>query len=194
MEHKNYLFPIFLKAHHLRFLIVGGGAVCEEKLDFLLKSSPHSRVTVVAPLIRPGVLEVVEKYAAPNVSFIRREFLPQDVKGHQVVIAATSFEAVNASVQASANAENILVNVADDPARCDFYMGGIVNKGNVKIAISTNGKSPTLSKRLRQFLEKLLPEEIDELAVSLHAYRSTLKGDFERKVNTLNNLTKNLSP
>jgi precorrin-2 dehydrogenase/sirohydrochlorin ferrochelatase len=192
MEQKNYLFPVFLKAHQLSFLIVGGGYVCEEKLNFLLKSSPLSRVTIVAPMIRPEVHSVIEKYAAPHVRLVQRAFQADDVRGHQIVIAATCIEAVNAFVKESANAENVLVNVADDPPRCDFYMGGIVNKGNVKIAISTNGKSPTLAKRLRQFFEELLPAEIDELAETLNAYRNTLKNDFQSKVNTLNNLTKEL--
>jgi precorrin-2 dehydrogenase/sirohydrochlorin ferrochelatase len=71
-------------------------------------------------------------------------------------------------------------------------MGGIVSKGNVKIAISTNGKSPTLTKRLRQFFEEMLPDELDELSETLNAYRQTLKGDFESKVNNLNDLTKAL--
>lgn len=186
------MFPIFLKAHQLRFLIVGGGYVCEEKLSFLLKSSPLSQVSIVAPMVRQEVLAVIEKHAAPNVQVVQREFQASDIKGHQIVIAATCIEAVNAFVKQSANAQNVLVNVADDPPRCDFYMGGIVNKGNVKIAISTNGKSPTLTKRLRQFFEEMLPDEIDDLTETLNAYRSTLKNDFETKVSTLNQLTKEL--
>ncbi|MBI1226218.1 MAG: bifunctional precorrin-2 dehydrogenase/sirohydrochlorin ferrochelatase [Bacteroidetes bacterium] len=192
MEQKNYLFPIFLKAHQIRFLIVGGGYVCEEKLNFLLKSSPLSQVTIVAPEVRLKVLAVIEKHAAPNVKIVQREFQASDINGHQIVIAATCIEAVNAFVKQCANAQKVLVNVADDPPRCDFYMGGIVNKGNVKIAISTNGKSPTLTKRLRQFFEEMLPDEIDDLAETLNAYRNTLKKDFETKVSTLNQLTKEL--
>ncbi|HCD23411.1 MAG TPA: siroheme synthase, partial [Flavobacteriaceae bacterium] len=75
---------------------------------------------------------------------------------------------------------------------CDFYMGAIVTKGALKIAISTNGTSPTLAKRMRQWLEEILPNEIDELLTHLRAYRSTLKGDFEQKVHWLNEHTKSL--
>jgi len=85
-----------------------------------------------------------------------------------------------------------LVNVADNPPFCDFYMGGIVTKGNVKIAISTNGKSPTIAKRLRQFFENVIPENIDDLVKNLNKYRDTLKGDFDEKVKTLNEFTKSL--
>ena len=71
-------------------------------------------------------------------------------------------------------------------------MGGIVTKGNIKIAISTNGKSPTLAKRLRQFFEEVIPDNIDELANNLNAFRKTIKGDFQEKVSTLNDLTKEI--
>ena len=81
-----------------------------------------------------------------------------------IVIAATDHAAVNKQIHHDAKSKHLLVNVADTPKLCDFYLGGIVTKGNVKIAISTNGKSPTMAKRLRQFFEQVLPEEIDKLA------------------------------
>ena len=71
-------------------------------------------------------------------------------------------------------------------------MGGIVTKGNVKIAISTNGKSPTAAKRLRQFFEEILPDNINELVENLNSYRKTIKGDFEDKVTKINELTKEM--
>jgi len=75
------------------------------------------------------------------------------------------------------------------PELCDFYMGGIVTKGNVKIAISTNGQSPTMAKRLRQLFEEVLPENINDLVKNLKDFRKTLKDDFEYKVEHLNKLT-----
>ena len=82
--------------------------------------------------------------------------------------------------------------MADTPDLCDFYLGGIVTKGNLKVAISTNGKSPTAAKRLRQLLEDVLPEELDDLLDNLNAYRETLKGDFEYKVKAMNEITEGL--
>ena len=192
MEQRNFLFPVFLKAHELHFLIVGGGYVCEEKLNFLLKSSPLTRVTIVAPMIRKEVHDVIRKYEAPNIRVQQRPFKESDVLLKNIVIAATQFEEVNSQVKKAANEANVLVNVADDPVRCDFYMGGIVNKGNIKIAISTNGKSPTLAKRLRQFFEEVIPDEIDALANNLNIFRKTLKDDFSFKVEKLNRVTKEL--
>ena len=84
------------------------------------------------------------------------------------------------------------MNVADTPELCDFYLGGIVTKGNLKVAISTNGKSPTAAKRIRQLLEEVLPEELDDLLDNLNAYRATLKGDFEHKVKAMNEVTEGL--
>ncbi len=186
----NQLFPIFLKTESLQILLVGGGKVAEEKLHFLLKSSPQARVTVVAPDIKFAVRKYAQEYDFVTLRF--REYRQPDLLGHQVVIAATNNPKVNALVKRDANALNILTNTADTPDECDFYLGGVVTKNDVKVAISTNGKSPTLAKRLRQLLEDALPEEVDELANNLHAIRSQLKGDLHARTKQLNELTRSL--
>jgi precorrin-2 dehydrogenase/sirohydrochlorin ferrochelatase len=112
--------------------------------------------------------------------------------GKHMVVATTDIPEVNVQVWQDCRAEAKLVNVADNPPYCDFYMGGIVTKGNVKVAISTNGKSPTTAKRLRQFFEDVIPENVDDLVKNLNEYRKTIKGDFEEKVETLNEFTKGL--
>jgi len=109
-----------------------------------------------------------------------------------MVIATTDVPDINVQVYNDSRAINTLVNVADNPPYCDFYMGGIVTKGNVKIAISTNGKSPTTAKRLRQFFEEVLPEDIDKMVQNLNDYRKTLKGNFEQKVAKMNEITQKL--
>ena len=87
-------------------------------------------------------------------------------------------------------ARHLLCNVADTPDLCDFYLGSIVQKGDLKIAISTNGKSPTLAKRIRAFLEDVIPDEIQDGLEGMEAVRKTLKGDFQEKIRVLNELTK----
>ena len=99
---------------------------------------------------------------------------------------------VNERVYRLYRKKHILINVADNPPLCDFYVGGIVSKGKLKIAISTNGKSPTLAKRLRQWLEAFLPEETNALLDKLYIYRNRLRGDFEQKVLAMNKLTEKL--
>lgn len=186
---RNNLYPIFLKASQLHILIVGGGNVALEKLGFLLKSSPDAKVRMVAKEFRP---EVRERAVEHQVRFEEAPYHKDQLMGHQMVIACTDDEAVNRAVYEDCRAAHILVNVADNPPLCDFYMGGVVTKGNVKVAISTNGKSPTMAKRLRQFFEEVLPENIDDLVQNLNAYRKTLKTDFSGKVDAMNKLTEGL--
>ena len=185
----NELYPVFLKVAELEILIVGGGNVGLEKLTFLLKSSPSANVTMVSKAFIPEVLALAKDF---KVSLIEDAYSSPYLSGKQIVIATTDDLDVNIQVYNDCKKENILVNLADNPPYCDFYMGGIVTKGNVKIAISTNGKSPTAAKRLRQFFEEVLPENMNELVENLNRYRKTIKGDFEQKVNKLNELTKEM--
>jgi len=190
MKSQNELFPIFLKLHELEVLLVGGGNVALEKLTFLLKSSPNANVTVVAKMFRNEVEELVSNY--PTVLLVRRSFEEGDLNGKQLLILATDNPSLHEKVKAIAKQKGILTNVADRPAMCDFYLGGIVTKGNLKIAISTNGKSPTLAKRLRQLFEEIIPDDINDLMENLRAFRATLKDDFEYKVKRMNELTAGL--
>src|SRR5690606_16584153 len=189
MQERNNLYPIFLRMHRLETLIIGGGNVALEKLTFLLKSSPNANVTMVAINFSNEIKELAQQF---DVRLIKMAYDASFLYDRHLVIAATNKYEVNRQIYQDAKQRNLLVNVADTPELCDFYLGGIVTKGNVKVAISTNRKSPTTAKRLRQFFEQVLPDNIDDLVQNLNAYRNTLKGDFEHKVNTLNEFTKNL--
>jgi precorrin-2 dehydrogenase/sirohydrochlorin ferrochelatase len=186
---RNELYPVFLKVSNLHILIVGGGNVALEKLTFLLKSSPNAQVEMVSPMFRKETTELANEF---NIKMNVATYDASYLKGKHMVIATTDSVAVNERVYHDCRKKQILVNVADNPPFCDFYMGGIVTKGNVKVAISTNGKSPTTAKRLRQFFEDVIPENIDDLVKNLNEYRKTIKGDFEEKVETLNEFTKGL--
>ncbi|AXT19026.1 bifunctional precorrin-2 dehydrogenase/sirohydrochlorin ferrochelatase [Flavobacteriaceae bacterium AU392] len=189
MNDRNNLYPIFLKMNNLKVLIVGGGFVAEEKLSFLLKSSPDAEITIVSPMFREGTVELAKK---GNVTLVESEYHKRFLKGNHIVIATTDIPKINIKVYKHCRKRDKLVNVADNPPYCDFYMGGIVTKGNVKVAISTNGQSPTTAKRLRQFFEDVIPENVDDLVKNLNEYRKTIKGDFEEKVEVLNEFTKGL--
>lgn len=186
---KNPLYPIFLKTEQLEILIVGGGYVALEKMEFLFKSSPDSKVTLVAPMLREETAKCVAKN---KVTYCNDHYSPRYLENKHMVIATTDQPNINLEVYNDCRSKNLLVNVADNPPLCDFYMGGIVTKGNLKIAISTNAKSPTMAKRIRQYLEEFLPDQMDELLEKLHAYRNKLKGDFEEKVEAMNELTKKM--
>jgi precorrin-2 dehydrogenase/sirohydrochlorin ferrochelatase len=191
MFHLNPLYPIFLKTNRLHFLIVGGGNVALEKLQFLYKSSPNTAVNLIAPFIRSETLEFIQN---KEVTVLLKPYEFEDLEGMNIVIACTDNPKLNEQIQLDCRQKGILVNVADSPEWCDFYMGAIVTKGNLKIAISTNGKSPTLAKRIRQFLENILPNEVDDLLDTLQNYKATLKGDFAHKVEKMNSITKSLLP
>lgn len=184
----NKLFPVFLKLESLSVLVVGGGKIGLEKLDALLSNAPGTKIKLVAIEISEKIKPLLAIY--PNLQLIERAFLPADVDETDIVIVAIDDKKESTRIRNIAKEKGKLVNVADKPELCDFYMSSIVQKGNLKIAISTNGKSPTIAKRLKDLFNDLLPEELDQLLDNMEAIRSKLKGDFTDKVNQLNEITK----
>lgn len=144
------LFPVFLKLEGRKVLVVGGGAVAEAKLPGLLAGG--ALVTVVAPEIRGGIA------SAPVVT-LRRPFQPEDANGAWLVVAAAPAR-VNREVQAAAEARGVFVNAVDDPAHGSVYTGGVVRRGGVTIAVSTEGRAPALAGLLREALEAVIPEDV----------------------------------
>ncbi|UII29163.1 bifunctional precorrin-2 dehydrogenase/sirohydrochlorin ferrochelatase [Fulvivirga maritima] len=188
---KNQLFPIFLKINQIRTLIVGGGAVGLEKLGALLKNNPEPWVKLVATDICDEIKEIAK--SKKNIELVERPFIPEDLEGDiQLLVLATDIRETNKEIYQLAKAKGILTNVADTPDLCDFYLGSTVTKGDLKIGISTNGKSPTFAKRFREVLEEILPDETDNLIQNLHAIRNKLNVGFAEKVKILNERTKEL--
>lgn len=187
----NTLFPIFLKLHQLHLLIVGGGNVGLEKLEAVLRSSPAARVTLVATEIRRSEIREIARHH-PRLTLIERPFETSDLDDKDVVILATDSRTLHESIKQETRRRHLLTNVADTPDLCDFYLGSIVKKGDLKLGISTNGKSPTLAKRMREYLTETLPEAdaIQTLLDNLKNIRDQLGGDFEYKVQQLNEITK----
>lgn len=191
LPEKNELFPVFLKLKQLRLLIVGGGHVGLEKLQAVLVNSPAANVTLVATEISGEIKELVKKY--PAVALVEKAYQITDFDNIDIAIAAINDPVVSGLVAADAKVKGILINVADKPDLCDFYLGSVVQKGNLKMAISTNGKSPTIAKRLKEVLNETLPDELDNLLDNMQNIRNQIKGDFTEKVKQLNEITKNLS-
>jgi siroheme synthase-like protein len=183
----NTLFPIFLKLEQFRVLIVGGGAVGLEKLSAVLSNSPATSVTLVSREISEAVRSVAKEH--PNVRLMEKSFDEQDVDNHEIVIAATDDKALHHSIRAAAHKYKALANIADTPELCDFYLSSVVQKGDLKIAISTNGKSPTLGKRLKEIFNDAIPDDIHQTLQQLAAIRSRLQGTFADKVRYMNAVT-----
>ena len=186
----NELYPIFLRLDKLKLLIVGGGQVGTEKMSLILKNSPSAKITLIAPEISKIIRDIALQHE--QVILKQKTFDASDLDGMDLVIAGTNIPELNHKVWATAKDRGILTNIADTPDLCDFYLGSIVTKGDLKLGISTNGKSPTVAKRLRQLFEAVLPDTLDELLQNLQTYRQQLKGNFEEKVATLNQLTASL--
>jgi siroheme synthase-like protein len=182
----NTLFPVFLKLESLNTLVVGGGNVALEKLRALFENSPHAKVRVVAKEIIPQVREFMLER---NISFTERLFHVKDLEEISLVIIAINDKTASKEIHEACAKRRILTNVADTPEYCDFYLGSIVRKGNLKIAVSTNGKSPTIAKRIKEVLSEAFPEEIDDVLSNMEKIRNELKGSFSDKVKTLNELT-----
>lgn len=187
VEVNNKLFPVFLKLENFRVLIVGGGKVAHEKVSAVLNNSPATKIKLVATHISEAILDLAKTSA--NLELHQRSFVESDLENVDLLISAINNKEESLHIKQLAAQKGILCNVADTPEQCDFYLGSIVQKGNVKIAISTNGKSPTLAKRLRETFDESLPNEINDAVENLVEIRKYLQGDFSEKVKQLNEIT-----
>jgi siroheme synthase-like protein len=164
------LFPIFVKLEGRLVVVVGGGVVAEGKISGLLAA--EARIRLVAPAITPTIAEWVRQR---KVDWLPKEFEARDLDGAFLIIAATSARGVNETVFREAEACGILCNAVDDVDHCHFYYGAVVQRGDLQIAISTNGKSPALAQRVRKELEKQYDEDYAVWLEWLGATRELLR-------------------
>jgi len=143
------LFPMFVKLEGRPALVVGAGKVGEPKIGGLIDTG--ARIHVVAL----DATDVVHAWArAGKITLEIRAFVSSDLDGTFLAVVATASRALNASIYREAQRRGVLCNVVDVPEYCDFYYPAVVKRGDLQIAISTNGQSPSLSQKLRQQLEK----------------------------------------
>ena len=186
-EEKNNLFPVFLKLENFRVLIVGAGAVGLEKLKAVLDNSPETKITIVAKEVSEEIKLLADLHH--HIFLFKKSFDGKDLIHQDMVIVAVNNRQLGEQVRALAHKKRLWVNVSDTPELCDFYLGSIVQKGQIKIAISTNGKSPTMAKRLKEVLQHAIPDTINAVANNLHIIRSGLSGNFRKKVERLHFIT-----
>ncbi|BAP31689.1 ABC superfamily ATP binding cassette transporter [Chryseobacterium sp. StRB126] len=183
----NSLYPVFLKLETLSLLIIGGGKIALEKLESVLGNSPETSIRLVAKEIIPEVRALQQQFI--NLTVYERAYHDDDFNDTDVAIIAVNDIELATQIREGAHKQNVLVNIADKPDLCDFYLGSIVKKGSLKIAISTNGKSPTIAKRLRETFTETIPDEMDLVLDNMQSIRNQLKGDFNHKVTELNKIT-----
>lgn len=184
----NNLFPVFLKLENLRVLLIGAGNVGLEKLQAIVNNAPKTKVKVVAKEISEAFAELANQFS--TIEIITAEYNASYLDDCDIVISAVNDLQLSEQIKNDAKQKGKLINAADKPELCDFYLGSIVTKGNLKLAISTNGKSPTIAKRLKEIFNELLPEELDEVLNNIQQIRENLKGNFQNKVHELNEITK----
>ncbi|MGH9770760.1 MAG: precorrin-2 dehydrogenase/sirohydrochlorin ferrochelatase family protein [Candidatus Acidiferrales bacterium] len=185
------LFPAFLKIAGRRCLVVGAGAVGEEKMEGLFRAGAEVRV------VAPHATRRVRAWAREGkIHWEARKFRAADLRGAFLVVAATSSAKLHEQIYKQAQQRGVLCNVVDDPPHCDFYYGSVVRRGSLQIAISTGGHSPALAQRLRiQLEEQFGPEYVPWLA-ALGKEREKLlarKIEPERRKRLLHELASKLS-
>ena len=146
------LYPVFLHLRSRPVLLVGGGNVAGSKLPALLEAG--AQVTVVAPEIGSALMK-------PGVRFAPRAFVPSDLDGKFFAVAAAP-PAVNRQVADAAEVRGIFVNAVDDKGSASAYLGGVIRKGFVTVALSTDGSAPALAGLLREALDAALPDDLDQ--------------------------------
>lgn len=169
MERRYY--PVALDLAGRQCLVVGGGTIAADKVEGLLAAG--AGVTVVSPTLEPRLERLV---SLGSIVHHRRGYRSSDLDGVYLTYGATDNLATNAQVAADARAMGILANAVDDPPNCDFFAVAVVRRGDLQVAISTNGQSPAFARWMREHLEASLPSEYGDLLAMLAGIRKEMKG------------------
>ncbi|MFN8023609.1 MAG: bifunctional precorrin-2 dehydrogenase/sirohydrochlorin ferrochelatase [Acidimicrobiales bacterium] len=160
-------YPLVVRLDGRTVLVVGGGAVALRKTEGLLASGAHVRV--VSPEFVDGFASLV------GAELVQRRYEPADLDGAWLVVAATNDPVVQQQIFDECEARHVFCNAVDDPDRCSFVLPAVERRGAVIVAVSTQGRSPTLAKHLRDRLAAALPDDVDALAERLSAERRALQ-------------------
>lgn len=148
------VFPLYVELKEKKCVVIGGGNIAFRKIEILLQF--EAAPVVIAPETGNRVEELERQ---GKISILKKEYCREDIDGAFLVIAATSDSEVNRKVSEDARKCNIPVNVVDDPDKCTFIFPSIVKRGDMVIGISTSGKYPALSKKIRKKIENVIPGE-----------------------------------
>jgi len=174
---QNLLYPIFLKLKDKQVLVVGGGFIAYQKLIGLINT--EAKLTVLAPTIVDEVRELDGEFPYKrNISFIERDYEWEDEKNFFMVIAATDLPELNNSISNRCRDQGILVNSVDEPDHCDFYVPSIVDSGDIKIAISTSGKAPSVAQKLRVDLQAFVGTKYANLVTIISEFRTKVRKKY----------------
>lgn len=157
-------------------LVVGGGAVAERKVGTLLEAG--GVVTVISPELTANLKKLRGR---KKIRWAKRMFKKQDAKGHRLVFAATDSQETNAAVYDDAQRHGAFANIADNPVQCDFIVPASFHKGSIHVAVSTDGKNPSLAALLKNKMEAQIKDEHAPFADMLYKHRGKLKAAFKNE-------------
>ncbi|HRZ27977.1 MAG TPA: bifunctional precorrin-2 dehydrogenase/sirohydrochlorin ferrochelatase [Spirochaetota bacterium] len=169
-------YPVMLNIEGRRIAVVGGGEVACRKVKDLLGAG--AEVLVIAPEIHPEI-EKMAGEMPDRLSLRRRPYERGDIEGVSLVFSAADDPAVNAAVYAEASERNIFINAVDDPGNCSFIVPSMIKRGDLIIAVSTSGASPSMAARIRREIEKTLPGEIEKTLSRMRKAREMIMHDAE---------------
>lgn len=152
-------YPVFLELNDRRCLVIGGGAVAERKIAGLLKAG--AAVTVISPEVTETIAEWTK---LGSIEVLARHYQAGDLAGYEVAFVAANKSALSAVVSEEAKRCGVWINAADDPAHCDFILPSVLRRGDLTVAVSTGGRSPALSRAIREELETYFSPEYGALA------------------------------
>lgn len=164
-------YPIVVRLAGRPVLVVGGGVIALRKTEGLVASG--ATITVVSPDFADG-FESLE-----GVTLVQRRYEPADLDGAWLVVAATNDPVVQQQIFDECETRGVFCNAVDDPDRCSFILPAIERRGPVIVAVSTQGRSPSLAKYLKQHLAAAIPENIEHLADELVAKRKAIQAAGE---------------
>lgn len=168
------LYPVFLKLEHKKCLVVGGGAVAERKIAALVHCG--AQVMVVSPSLTLALQKMVD---SGDIAYRQGLYQAKDLDQAYLVISATNDLQLNSTIAADCNRRNMLVNVVDDPHRCSFFVPSVIERGALKIAISTGGKSPQLAKTIREDLEREIGSQFEEFVEFIGELREKIIAEVD---------------
>lgn len=163
-------YPLFADLRGRRCVVVGGGIVAQRKVTTLLRFG--AKVTVISPVATQRLKRYAHRH---TIRYVPRRFKACDVEGAWLVYAATNDETINQAVFREASRHRIFTNVVDQVPLCSFIAPAIMKRGELVIAISTGGASPTVAKRLRREFERTIGAEYAELLRLLNSLRGVAK-------------------
>ncbi|QKJ21880.1 precorrin-2 dehydrogenase/sirohydrochlorin ferrochelatase family protein [Poseidonibacter lekithochrous] len=168
-------FPAFINFENKKILIVGAGKIAFSKLTHLLEFSSN-----IAVLSNDFNTEIENTIKENNLEALKKNYQSSDLDGYDIVIAALDNIEIQKLIYEDSRKQNCLCNCVDLPKLCDFIFPAYIKKGDLTIAISTNGNSPAVSKQLRIYLEKLIPNSITNFLEEMKEYRNTMPKGIER--------------